>query len=123
HGWSRPSDRQHLHRTVVANGEIRRGLSEGLRGRVGRAIELETVFHLPQRRTSTSSLGLSNAGDRPRGAMKFSAGFTKKEKRSKKERKLRKGKLVETVAAVEIDKGSLRRLLLDDFHRCLKKPA
>jgi hypothetical protein len=46
--------------------------------------------------------------------------FTKKEKRSKKERKQRP---VETAAAVEIDNGCLRRLLLDDFHRCLKKPA
>jgi hypothetical protein len=45
----------------------------------------------------------------------------KKEKRSKKERKLRKGKPVETAAAVEIDKGGLRQLLLDDFHRFLKK--
>jgi hypothetical protein len=30
---------------------------------------------------------------------------------------------VETDAAVEINKGGLRRLLVDDFHRCLKKPA
>ena len=30
---------------------------------------------------------------------------------------------METAAAVEIDKGGLRRLFLDDFHRCLKKPA
>jgi hypothetical protein len=53
-------------------------------------------------------------------AWTFQSGV-KKEKRSKKERKLRKGKLVETATAVEIDKGSLRRLFLDDFHRCLKK--
>jgi len=49
--------------------------------------------------------------------------FTKKEKRSKKERKLWKGRLVEIAAAVEIGIGCLRRLFLDDFHRCLKKPA
>jgi hypothetical protein len=45
--------------------------------------------------------------------------FTKKEKSSKKERK---GRPVETAAAVEIEQGSLRRYLLDDFHRCLEKP-
>jgi hypothetical protein len=44
----------------------------------------------------------------------------KKEKRSKKERK---GRPVETGAAVEIIKGGLRRLSLDDFHRCLEKPT
>jgi hypothetical protein len=44
----------------------------------------------------------------------------KKEKRSKKERKQRP---VETATAVEIGKGGLRQLLLDDFHRCLEKPA
>jgi hypothetical protein len=47
--------------------------------------------------------------------------FLKKEKRSKKERKLWKGKPMETAAAVEIEEGCLRRLLIDDFHRCLKK--
>jgi len=47
----------------------------------------------------------------------FPPTFTKKEKRTKKERKP-----VETAAAVEIDKGGLRRLLLDDFHSRLKKP-
>ena len=30
---------------------------------------------------------------------------------------------METAAAVEIDKGGLRQLLVDDFHRCLKKPT
>jgi len=30
---------------------------------------------------------------------------------------------VETAAAVEIDKGSLRRFLLDDFHKLLGKPC
>ena len=48
HGWARPRDRQHLHRTVVANGEIRGGLSEGLRGRIGSAIEPESVFQFLQ---------------------------------------------------------------------------
>jgi hypothetical protein len=65
-------------------------------------------------------LGDRTPAARPGGRDQI-ARSTKKEKRSKKERKLRKGKLVETAAAVEIDKGSLRRLFLDDFHRCLKK--
>ena len=149
HGWARPRDRQHLHRTVVAFGEIRGGLSQGLRGRAGRAEEPEDVFQFLQSRTTASGIGLSNAGDGPLptteeqethhagaqarcrsssindpGAKVFRQlldSGTKKEKRNKKERKLRKGKLVETATAVEIDKGSLRRLFLDDFHRCLKK--
>jgi hypothetical protein len=45
--------------------------------------------------------------------------LTQKEKRTKKE----KGKPVETGAAMEIDKGSLRQFSLDDFHRCLEKPS
>jgi hypothetical protein len=49
----------------------------------------------------------------------FSPNFGKKEKEPKR----KKGRPVETAAAVEIDKGSLRRFFLDDFHRCLKKPA
>jgi len=44
---------------------------------------------------------------------------TKKEKRSKKERK---GRPVETAAAMEIEQGGLRQYLLDDFHGCLEKP-
>ena len=43
--------------------------------------------------------------------------------RRPKERKHRKGKLVETDTAVEIDYGGLRQLFLDDFHRCLENPA
>ena len=46
--------------------------------------------------------------------------FHKKEKEAKR-KNIRKGKPVETAAAVEIDKGGLRQLFLDDFHRCLKK--
>ena len=46
--------------------------------------------------------------------------FHKKEKEAKR-KNMRKGKPVETAAAVEIDKGGLRRLFLGDFHRCLKK--
>jgi hypothetical protein len=48
----------------------------------------------------------------------FRPTFTKKEKRTKKERKP-----VETAAAVEINKGGLRRLLLDDFHKLLEKAS
>jgi hypothetical protein len=29
---------------------------------------------------------------------------------------------METAAAMEIEQGCLRRLFLDDFHRCLEKP-
>jgi len=47
----------------------------------------------------------------------------KKEKRTKKERKLMKGTPVETDAAVKINKGGLRQQLLDDFHRSLKKSS
>jgi len=43
--------------------------------------------------------------------------------RKKKEQKERKGRPVETAAAVEIEQGSLRQYSLDDFHRCLKKSA
>lgn len=35
----------------------------------------------------------------------------------------RKGRPVETSAAMEIEQGCLRRNYLDDFHRCLKKSA
>jgi len=44
------------------------------------------------------------------------------QQRKKKEAK-KKERPVETAAAVEIKKGGLRQLLLDDFHRCLEKPA
>ncbi len=35
HGWERPSYRQRVHRAAVAECEIRRGLPEGLHGRLG----------------------------------------------------------------------------------------
>jgi hypothetical protein len=47
----------------------------------------------------------------------------KNEKRTKKERKRGKGKLVETAAAEEIVQGGLRQHFLDDFLRCLENPA
>ena len=47
----------------------------------------------------------------------------KKEKRTKKERKLWNGKFVETAAAEEIVQGGLRQHFLDDFHRCLENPS
>ena len=43
-------------------------------------------------------------------------------KKNPKTMKVRKGRPVETAAAVEIDSGGLRQLFLDDSHRCLKKP-
>jgi hypothetical protein len=47
----------------------------------------------------------------------------KKEKRTKKERKLRKGRFMETAAAVEIEQGAFGDIFLDDFLRCLENPA
>src|SRR2546428_12056575 len=60
-----------------------------------------------------------------RGANYFSSEprFRQRKKKNQKERKVRKGRPVETAAAVEIEKGGLRQFLLDDFHRRLKKPA
>jgi hypothetical protein len=46
-----------------------------------------------------------------------------RKKEPKKERKLRKGRLVESAAAEEIVKGRLRRYLFDDFHKLLGSPA
>ena len=154
HGWAGPGDRQHLHRTFVANGEIRRGLSEGLSGRAGSVVQPQSLFCFLQSRTSASNLGLSNTSSgllstaegnpmspksrhaegrgRSRsasindpGANNFGAEprFQQRKKKDQKERKVRKGRPVETAAAMEIKKGGLRQLLLDDFHRCLKKPA
>jgi hypothetical protein len=48
--------------------------------------------------------------------------LTNKEK-DPKTKKVRKGRPVETAAAVEIDSGGLRQPFLDDFHQCLKKPT
>jgi len=48
-------------------------------------------------------------------------GFPQRKKKNQKERKARKERPVETAAAMEIDKGGLRRLLLDDFHKLLEK--
>jgi hypothetical protein len=48
--------------------------------------------------------------------------FHKKEKEVKR-KNIRKGKPVETAAAVEIDQGGLRRFFLDDFHNGLKKAS
>jgi hypothetical protein len=51
------------------------------------------------------------------------SGFLQRKKKEQKERKLRKGKPVETAAVEEIDQGGLRHHFLDDFHSCLKKPT
>ena len=65
----------------------------------------------------------SSINDRGANYVSAEVGFGQRKKKKQKERKVRKGRPVETAAAVEIEKGGLRRLLLDDFHRCLKKPA
>ena len=62
HGWTRPGDGQHLRRTPMADGKIRRGLSEGLRERPGRDRESSILFPILQSRTDTSILGLSDSG-------------------------------------------------------------
>src|SRR5260370_6564155 len=119
HGRTWTSDRQHFHRTFMADGEIRRGLPKGLRRRAGSSLQPQKLFHFLQSTTPASVVGLSDAsGDllwesemrlrrdkaayavgRPSwrspflGApgMKFLCGKlergTKKEKRSKQERK------------------------------------
>jgi len=45
------------------------------------------------------------------------------QRKKKETKKKEKGRPVETAAAVEIGKSGLRRLVLDDFHRCLEKPS
>src|SRR5271169_5581983 len=62
YGRTRTSDRQHFHRTFMADGEIRRGLSEGLRRRAGSSFEPKKLFHFLQSRTPASVVGLSDAG-------------------------------------------------------------
>ena len=62
HGRAWSSNRQHFHRTFMANGEIRRGLSERLRRRAGSGLPPQTVFHFLQPRPPASVVGLSDAG-------------------------------------------------------------
>src|SRR5208282_3984374 len=62
HGRTWTSDRQHFHRTFMADGEIRRGLSEGLRRRAGSGLQSQKLFHFLQSRTPASVVGLSDAG-------------------------------------------------------------
>ena len=62
HGRTRTSDRQHFHRTFMADGEIRRGVSEGLRRGVRSSLQSQKLFHFLQSRTPASVVGLSDAG-------------------------------------------------------------
>src|SRR4029077_4516885 len=62
HGRPRTSDRQHFHRAFMADGEIRRGVSEGIRRRVGSGLQSQKLFHFLQSRTPASVVGLSDAG-------------------------------------------------------------
>jgi hypothetical protein len=143
HGWPRPSDGQHLHRTAVAHGEVRPHLSTRLRGCQRSDCRTEALLSVLQSRTSPSVVGKEDtrggllptdrkighaesrlaAGSWPindPGAIFFNRGrrFSQRKKKKQKERKQRP---VETAAAVEIKQGCLRRYSLDDFHRCLKK--
>ena len=148
HGRAGPGDRQHLHRAIMAVGEIRRGLSEGLLGSYRSRVQSQKLLWVLQSRTSASGVGISDPGDGsfrkteepnighagsrvgsrsspindPGEDFSHNIGIeeTKKEKRSKKERKPRKGTPMETDAAMKIRKGRLRQLLIHDFHRSLK---
>src|SRR6266851_2797544 len=61
HGRPWTSDRQHIHRTFMADGEIRGGLSEGLRRRAGSGVQPQKLFHFLQSRAPASVVGLSDA--------------------------------------------------------------
>jgi len=65
------------------------------------------------RSASINDPGANNFGAEPR--------FQQRKKKDQKERKVRKGTPVETAAAMEIKKGGLRQLLLDDFQPLLEK--
>src|SRR5215467_672119 len=62
HGWTLSSERQHFHRTTVADGEIRRGISEGLPRCAGSDSKLEKLLCLLQSRTFASGARLPDAG-------------------------------------------------------------
>ncbi len=77
-------------------------------------------------RQAESRSGSRTSSINERGAKLFLGGksnLDKERKRTKKKERFGKGRPVETAAAVEIDKGGLRQLLVNDFHRCLKKPT
>jgi hypothetical protein len=62
HGWTGTCDGQHLCRTSLADGEIRRGVSEGLPGCAGSCRKPSGLFSILQLRTSPSILGISDSG-------------------------------------------------------------
>src|SRR5215831_18847895 len=62
HGWARSSERQHFHQTAVADGEIRRGVSEGLPRCAGSGSKLEKLLCFLQSRTFASGVRLPDAG-------------------------------------------------------------
>lgn len=66
HGWPGPGNRQHLHRTIVAEREIRRHLSARLHRRDRNSTGLGSVLPLLQYRTQTSGAGKSDACGCPR---------------------------------------------------------
>jgi hypothetical protein len=65
YGRSRSSKGQHLRRTALENGEIRRGLSDGLRQRQRSIRKPEPLFPFLQLRTRPSVLGESDSGSSP----------------------------------------------------------
>ena len=135
---------QHLYRTAVAYGEVRRHLSPRLRGCQRSHCRAEAFLSVLQSRSPrisrwetpdargsllSTDRKIGHAENRPAagsspisdpGAIFLSSGRQFLQRKTKKQKE-RKGRPVETAAAVEIDQGSLRQYSLDDFHRCLKK--
>ena len=62
HGWTRACAGQHLHRALMADSKIRRGLPEGLRRCPGSCRQSSDLFRVLQSRTDAPILGLSDAG-------------------------------------------------------------
>jgi hypothetical protein len=69
HGWPGACNRQHLHRTTLAEREIRRHLSARLRRRDGNTTRPRSVLPLLQYRAQTSGAGKSDAGGSSRQAL------------------------------------------------------
>src|SRR5262249_32369129 len=64
HGWPRPCAGQCVRRAAVANGQIRRRLSQGLLRSARRAAQSEVVLQFLQWRTPPSGTRLSNPESR-----------------------------------------------------------
>lgn len=151
HGWQGTRAGQRLCLALVAHRQVRRHLFEGLSGCRCGDRRITGVLSILQSRALTSGSGLSNTGgsllpsaeegsrptgrpgSRPNSRSSFigdpgatfvgarDESFHKERKRSKKKEKFGRGRPVETAAAVEINKGSLRRYFLYRFPLLLEK--